>query len=163
MQSLVLRGVLVLLVRAKSCWKEGHAVRRKIASGIEENVAGLCCHRQCSQTSSCMALFLLVHHHHAAIVPWFTSNKNRCFSGSKARESGTNVLFSNHISCDDCEVWRLSCTLVSEYLPRRYVLRLTGLEHLQLFDAKLLFKVGAQLCQATLQWKVEVGSTLFFE
>jgi hypothetical protein len=33
----------------------------------------------------------------------------------------------------------------------------------QLFDAKLLFKVGAQLWHATLQQKVEVGSTLFFE
>jgi hypothetical protein len=48
-------------------------------------------------------------------------------------------------------------------MPRRYVLRLTGLKHVQLFYAKLLFKVGAQLCHATLQQKVEVGSTLFFE
>ena len=33
----------------------------------------------------------------------------------------------------------------------------------QLFVAKLLFKVGAQLFHATLQQKLEVGSTLFFE
>lgn len=33
----------------------------------------------------------------------------------------------------------------------------------ELFVAKLLFKVGAQLFHATLQQKVEVGSTLFFE
>ena len=34
---------------------------------------------------------------------------------------------------------------------------------MQLLVAKLLSKVGAQLCHATLQQKVEVGSTLFFE
>ena len=31
------------------------------------------------------------------------------------------------------------------------------------FFTKLLFKVGAQVCHATLQQKVEVGPTLFFD
>ena len=96
MQLLVL--LVRFLVRARSCWKEGCAVRREIASEIEANVAGPCCHQQCNQTNSSMALFLL--HCHATVVPLFTSNKN-CFAGGKVRRMSCSCIIC------DCEEWRM--------------------------------------------------------
>ena len=92
-----------VLVRARSCWKEGRAVRREIASGIEENVEGECCHRQRNQTKSSMALVFLLHRH-ATIVPSFTSNKN-CFPaavvGGKVGQMSCSCII-----CDS-EEWRI--------------------------------------------------------
>ncbi len=97
MQLLVL--LVRVLVRARSCWKEGCAVCREIASGIEANVAGACCHQQCNQTNSSMALFLL--HCHATVVPLFTSNNN-CFVGGKVRRMSCSCII-----CDSSEEWRM--------------------------------------------------------
>jgi hypothetical protein len=84
-------------------------------------------------------------------------------SSSGGRKSGTNELFLYRMWL----LWRVTNVVyvgvrMSGYMPRRYVLRLTGRKHMQLFVAKLRDKVGPQLCHATLQQKVEVGSTLFF-
>ena len=97
-----------VLARARNCWKEGCAVCREIASGIEESIAGICCHRQCNQTNFSMALFLI--HCHAAIIPLLTSNNN-CFPAAVV---GGEVgrMSCSCIMCDS-EEWQMLFTLAS--------------------------------------------------
>lgn len=70
---LPLRVVPTTSVACPSCC---HTVRHESASGIEENVAGICCHQQCNQTNSSTAIFHL--HNHSTVAPLLSSN-SCCF------------------------------------------------------------------------------------